>query len=309
LPIPAEWVTGPVDILYSPDFVLPPTRRVCRTLLTVHDLSFVRYPEAFVPALRRYLERVVPRSIDRADLVLADSAHTRSDLIRVFSVPADRVTVVYPGVGDRFRPYSAPDESRVLRERYAIGDCPYILSVGTLQPRKNYRRLIEAFCRSEVSKKMGVQLLIAGGRGWLYQDLVAEVDKHDSVRLVGFVEDRDLPALYRHAALFAFPSLYEGFGLPVLEAMASGIPVVCSNSSSLPEVAGCAALLVDPLNTDAWAAALSQVLEDEGLRAEMIEQGVLQAARFDWVRSASQLLGVMESLVAERSGDVKGARG
>ncbi|MGD2148942.1 MAG: glycosyltransferase family 1 protein, partial [Anaerolineae bacterium] len=220
LPIPAEIVTGPVDILYSPDFALPPTRRACRTLLTVHDLSFVHHPEAFVPALRRYLESVVPRSIDRADLVLADSAHTRSDLTKLFSVPADRVTVVYPGVEDRFRPYPEPGESQVLRERYAIGDCPYILSVGTLQPRKNYGRLIEAFCRSEVSKRMGVQLLIAGGRGWLYQDLVGEVEKHDSVRLVGFVDDQDLPALYRHAALFAFPSLYEGFGLPVLEAMA-----------------------------------------------------------------------------------------
>jgi len=308
LPIPAELVTGPVDILYSPDFALPPTRRVCRTLLTVHDLSFVHHPEAFVPALRRYLERVVPRSIDRADLVLADSDHTRSDLIRLFSVPADRVMVVYPGVEDRFRPYPEPAASEVLRERYAIGDCPYILSVGTLQPRKNYRRLIEAFCRSEVSRRMGVQLLIAGGRGWLYQDLVEEVEKHDAVRLVGFVEDRDLPALYRHAALFAFPSLYEGFGLPVLEAMASGIPVVCSNSSSLPEVAGGAALLVDPLDTDAWAAALTQVLEDEGLRAEMIERGIVQAARFDWARSASQLLGVMEALVAERSGGVEGTR-
>jgi alpha-1,3-rhamnosyl/mannosyltransferase len=156
---------------------------------------------------------------------------------------------------------------------------------------------------------MGVQLLIAGGRGWLYQDLVAEVEKHNSVRLVGFVEDQDLPALYRHAALFAFPSLYEGFGLPVLEAMASGIPVVCSNSSSLPEVAGGAALLVDPLDTDALAAALTQVLEDEGLRTRMIERGVLQAARFEWERSASQLLGVMESLAEEGSDGVKGARG
>ncbi|MGD2176348.1 MAG: glycosyltransferase family 1 protein [Anaerolineae bacterium] len=296
LPIPAEIITGALDVFYSPDFALPPTRRACQTLLTVHDLSFVHHPDAFVPTLRRYLERVVPRSIERADLVLADSAHTRSDLVRLFAVPHDRVQVIYPGVDMRFQPEPEPGESARLQERYAIGDRPYVLSVGTLQPRKNYVRLIQAFVRSRASKEMDIQLLIAGGRGWLYGDVLAEAEKHDSVRLLGFVEDRDLPALYREAALFAFPSLYEGFGLPVLEAMGCGVPVVCSRTSSLPEVAGDAALFVDPLDVDGLEAALTRALEDENLRRRMVERGLVRAARYDWVRSAAQLLDVIEAL-------------
>jgi glycosyltransferase involved in cell wall biosynthesis len=296
LPIPAEVITGALDVYYSPDFVLPPTRRTCQTLLTVHDLSFVHHPDAFVPTLRRYLEHVVPRSIERADLVLADSAHTRSDLIRLFAVPHDQVRVIYPGVDMRFRPQPEPGEGARLRDGYAIGDQTYVLSVGTLQPRKNHVRLIQAFARSQASKEKGVQLLIAGGRGWMYEDILAEAEKHDSVRLLGFVEDQDLPALYRGAALFAFPSLYEGFGLPVLEAMACGVPVVCSGSSSLPEVAGDAALLVDPLDVDALEEALIRALEDVDLRRGMVERGIVQAARYDWGRSAAQLLGAIESL-------------
>jgi glycosyltransferase involved in cell wall biosynthesis len=298
LPIPVETITGPLDVFYSPDFVLPPTRRATRTLLTVHDLSFLHCPEAFVPALRRYLERVVPRSIARADLVLADSAHTRSDIISFFGVPPGRVQVLYSGVAPRFRPEREPGEIGRLQARYGLGGGPYVLSVGTLQPRKNYVRLIRAFAslRPETLAPE-TKLVVAGGRGWLYEDILAEAGKHgDRVHILGFVDDADLPALYRNAALFAFPSLYEGFGLPVLEAMACGVPVVCSNASSLPEVAGDAALLVDPLDTDGLAEALARVLEDAGLRQGMVARGAAQAARFTWEQAAHELLGVFDSL-------------
>jgi glycosyltransferase involved in cell wall biosynthesis len=172
--------------------------------------------------------------------------------------------------------------------------------VGTVQPRKNYVRLIQAFAKMREDgggdgRSSALQLLIVGGRGWLYEDVVAEADKHDSVRLLGFVEDEDLPALYRGADLFAFPSLYEGFGLPVLEAMACGVPVVCSNASSLPEVAGDAALLVDPLDIGALSAALHRALEDDELRQTMVDRGLAQAARFTWERSARQLQDVITS--------------
>jgi glycosyltransferase involved in cell wall biosynthesis len=173
--------------------------------------------------------------------------------------------------------------------------------VGTLQPRKNYVRLIQAFAKSQACQpadgatRGAVQLLIAGGRGWLYEDILVEANKHDQVRLLGFVEDEDLPELYRGAALFTFPSLYEGFGLPVLEAMACGAPVVCSNASSLPEVAGDAALLHDPLDVPALSDAIDRVLEDKELRKTMIERGLAQAARFTWERSAQQLLDVIAS--------------
>jgi glycosyltransferase involved in cell wall biosynthesis len=298
LPIPVEAITGPLDVFYSPDFVLPPTRRATRTLLTVHDLSFLHCPEAFVPALRRYLERVVPRSIARADVVLADSAHTRSDLVSLLGVPPENVQVLYSGVSPCFRPGPEPGEIERLQARYGLGERPYVLSVGTLQPRKNYVRLIRAFAslRPEILAPE-TKLALAGGRGWLYGDILAEAERHgDRVRILGFVDERDLPALYRHAALFAFPSLYEGFGLPVLEAMACGVPVVCSNASSLPEVAGGAALLVDPLDAGGLSEAMARVLEDADLRRQMIARGVAQAARFTWERAACQLLDVFSSL-------------
>ncbi len=296
LPIPVEVVTGFLDVFYSPDFALPPTVPATKTLLTVHDLSFVRHPDTFVPSLRGYLEEVVPRSIDRADLVLADSAHTRSDLISLFGVAPNIVNVVYPGVDSRFRPQSNRGERERIRARYGIEDQPYVLSVGTLQPRKNYVRLIDAFMRMRAEVDPGVQLLIAGERGWLCDRILAEANKHESVRLLGFVSDEDLPALYRGASLFAFASLYEGFGLPVLEAMACGVPVVCSDASSLPEVAGDAALLVNPCAVDELAHAMSRVLREDSLRQGLADRGLAQAARFTWQRSARQVRALIESL-------------
>lgn len=301
LPIPVEVVTGPLEVFYSPDFALPPTMGSTKTLLTVHDLSFMHHPDAFVPSLQRYLERVVPRSIDRADLVLADSAHTRADLTTLFDVPPEDVKVIYPGVDSRFQPKPEPGERRRLGERYGIGNEPYVLSVGTLQPRKNYLRLVEGFIQFQAETGVTAHLLIAGGRGWLYDAILAEAQRHESVRLLGFVEDNDLPALYRGASLFAFTSLYEGFGLPVLEAMACGTPVVCSNTSSLPEVAGDSALLVDPENPDELTEAMIRAFGEEELREEMSDRGLAQAAGFTWGRSARQLLGVIESF-GETSG-------
>lgn len=302
LPVPVETVTGPLDIFYSPDFVLPPTRRGTRALLTVHDLSFLHYPEHFVPKLVRYLTQVVTRSVARADRVLADSEATRADLIAHLGTEPEKVTVLYSGVDARFCPQPEPGEAERIRTRYSIGSRPYILSLGTVQPRKNYIRLIRAFAHLQTRqlatcKLANLQLLIAGGKGWLYEDILAEAEKHpDSVRVLGFVDDADLPALYRNASLFAFPSLYEGFGLPVLEAMACGVPVVCSDVSSLPEVAGNAALLVDPLDTDELAAAMARALGEADLRQEMIAKGFAQAAHFTWEKAARQLADTFDVL-------------
>ena len=293
LPIPVEVFTGPLDVFYSPDFVLPPTLHATRTLLTVHDLSFLHYPDAFVPSLREYLERVVPRSVARADRVLADSKSTRDDLVAYFGTPPEKVEVLYSGVDSRFRSEKAPGEEERLKTKYGI-EAPYVLSVGTLQPRKNYVRLIKAFAKLPLAN---LQLVIAGGQGWLYEEIFVEAEKHgDRVRVLGFVDDANLPALYRGAELFAFPSLYEGFGIPPLEAMACGVPVVCSNTSSLPEVAGDAALKVDPLDTDGLTEAMVQALKDANLRREMTDKGLAQAARFTWAVAARQLLDTFEAL-------------
>jgi glycosyltransferase involved in cell wall biosynthesis len=294
LPIPVELLTGRLDVFYSPDFVLPPTLPGTRTLLTVHDLSFLHYPDHFVPKLVRYLERVVPRSVARADRVLADSQATRSDLVQHLDVAPHKVEVLYSGVDARFRPQPEPGERERVRARYGLGERPYVLAVGTLQPRKNYTGLIRAFGRLPTTRQ--VRLVIAGGRGWLHEPIEAEVARHSGrVQLLGFVEDGDLPALYRGAELFAFPSFYEGFGLPVLEAMACGVPVVCSNVSSLPEVAGDAALAVDPHDEAALVEALRRGLEDAERRRGMVERGLEQAARFTWDRAAHQLRAAFEA--------------
>ncbi len=294
LPIPVETITGALDVFYSPDFVLPPTRRNTRALLTVHDCSFLHYPEHFVPKLVRYLNKTVPRSMGRADLVLADSEATRTDLIEHLGAAPDKVQVLYCGVDARFRPGPEPGEKERLQAQYNVGERPYVLSVGTIQPRKNYARLIQAF--AQLSEQPDLQLLIGGGKGWLYQDIFAAADKHsDRVRILGFVDDADLPALYRNATLFAFPSLCEGFGLPVLEAMACGVPVVTSSVSSLPEVAGDAALLIDPLDTGALAQALARASQDADLRQDMVTRGLAQAAKFTWERAARQLLDAFQT--------------
>ena len=297
LPVPVETFTGPLDVFYSPDFVLPPTRRSTRTLLTVHDLSYLHYPEHFVPKLVRYLEQSVSRSVIRADWVLADSEATRRDLIAHLGTPSGKVKVLYSGVDPHFNEEREPGEGDLLRARYGLAAGSYVLSVGTIQPRKNYVRLIQAFAQLQAPDFVNKQLVVAGGRGWLYEDIFAEAESHgDRVRILGFVDETDLPALYRNAALFAFPSLYEGFGLPVLEAMACGTPVVCSNVSSLPEVAGDAALLVDPLDTGGIAEAMARVLQDVGLQQDMIARGRSQAARFTWEKAARQLLDTLDGL-------------
>jgi len=289
LPFPAEALTGPADLFHSPDFVLPPLRRA-RGLITVHDLAFLRVPACADPRLRSYLAEVVPRSVARSDHILADSESTRRDLIELLGTPPQRITVVPAGVDPSFRPHPSPDELRRASRRYNL-EKPFILSLGTIEPRKNYVRLIEAHALLRDRLTHAPHLLIAGTRGWLYEDIFSEARLRggEAVRFLGFVPDEDLPALYAQAQLFAFPSLYEGFGLPPLEAMACGTPVVCSDRSSLPEIVGDAALMVDAEDAFALAAAMQRTLEEEGLRARMIARGLARARLFTWEEAARKL--------------------
>ncbi len=295
LPLPVELITGAVDVFHSPDFTLPPVWRA-RTVLTVHDLSFLRVPECFTDALRRYLERVVPRSVSRADHVIADSQSTKRDLVELLGTPADRVTVIYSGVEPRFRPITDRAALEVVRRRY---DLPprFILSVGTLQPRKNFGTLIEAFARLRnlIPEARNLKLLIVGGKGWLYDDIFARVENlglQGQVLFPGFVADEDLPVLYNLADIFVLPSLYEGFGLPPLEAMACGTPVITSNASSLPEVVGEAGVTVEPTDVEGLSEAVRRLLEDAELRRELAQRGLARAREFTWERAARQLLEV-----------------
>jgi glycosyltransferase involved in cell wall biosynthesis len=294
LPLWVEVATGSVDIFHSPDFVLPPLRRA-RTLVTVHDLSFIRYPQCADAKLRAYLNKVVPRSVQRADLVLADSQSTKDDLMELLGVEADGIEVVYPGVENRFHPIKDQTLLEKVRARYSLPP-KFILGLGTLQPRKNFTRLIKAFADLRFAD---LRLVIAGGKGWLYEEIFATVARlglEEKVVFPGFVADEDLPALYNLADLFVFPSLYEGFGLPPLEALACGTPVITSDASSLPEVMGEAGLMVEATDVEALAEAMGRVLEDDALREGMIARGLEQARQFTWQKAAARLLNLYETL-------------
>ncbi|MCD6519611.1 MAG: glycosyltransferase family 4 protein [Anaerolineae bacterium] len=297
LPLPIECFLGKIDLYHSPDFVLPPV--LCaRTLLTVHDLSFLRHPECFPAPLLEYLTQAVPRSVQRADLILADSQSTRQDIIELLHIPPERVAVIYAGVDPRFQPSRQDPSAEKVLQRYNIPR-PYLLGLGTLQPRKNFARLIKAYHLLRQRWHIPHHLVIGGTRGWLDEEIdqtIQELDLTQEVHLIGFVADEDLPILYSMADLFVFPSLYEGFGIPVLEAMACGTPVVTSSTSSLPEVAGEAALLVPPTDVEALAEAMAKLLEDEELRADLQRKGFLQIKRFTWRKAAQKLLQIYDDL-------------
>ncbi|MCC6613326.1 MAG: glycosyltransferase family 4 protein [Anaerolineae bacterium] len=303
LPLPVEVFTGPVNLYHATDFTLAPVLPGTRTLLTVHDLSFVRVPESASPALKAYLDVAVPRSAQRAHHILADSQATKDDLIELYKIAPDKITVLLSGVDARFQPVTDAAARAAVREKYGLGGRPYLFSIGTVQPRKNYRRLMEALAQVRANGH-DVTLAIAGGKGWLEDPIYAALDAlklRDHVRFIGFADDADLPALYSEARALAFPSLYEGFGLPILEAMACGTPVVTSDVSSMPEAAGDAALLVDPYDVDALADALARLLCDDSLRATLIARGHAQAARFTWGRAARELLAVYDDLLKSPS--------
>jgi glycosyltransferase involved in cell wall biosynthesis len=308
IPLPRLWthvrlsgevLRDPPDVLFIPAHVLPlgaPLVRRLRTVVTVHDLGYLRYPEAHTAAQRLYLRLSTIWSARAASHLIAVSAATRNDLVRLAKVSPTRVTVVHHGVADRFR---QPVVDLERARKIAGGNEPYFLYVGTVQPRKNLERVIEAFADASVqltNQGRTPVLVIAGKRGWLSEGIArrtADLGIADRVRFVGYVADDDLPALYREALAFVFPSLYEGFGMPVLEAMACGAPVLTSNSSSLPEVAGDAAIIVDPLDTRAIAEGLVRLACDAALRQELRQRGHQRAAQFTWDRCAEETLRVL----------------
>lgn len=289
LPVPVEWLSGRFSLYHATDFVLPPTLPNARTIVTVHDLSFVRTPAAAAPSLKRFLDKVVPRSIQRATHVIADSAATKNDIIELYHCQPEKISVVLSSVSPRFQPVS---ETPAVRARYGIGDQPYLFSLGTVQPRKNYSRVVRAL-HSLGNSANDVHLVIAGGSGWLQDELyetIRTTGMQSRVHMIGFADDVDLPALYSGALATVVPSTYEGFGFPVLESMACGTPVITSDVSSLPEVAGEAALLVNPLDVEAIAHAIQRILTDSQLRDTLTAAGYRQAARFTPAMTAQQLV-------------------
>lgn len=288
-----EWFTGgPLDLFHATDFVLPPSTARA-TLLTIHDLAFLFYPDAAMPSLHHYLNVVVPRSVRRADRLIADSAHTARDLHEQWGVPLARISVVQGAVDhSRFHPVSDPAARAAALARYGLAGRPYILALSRLEPRKNFVRLIDAFAQARAAGKLPHRLVIGGKPGWLYEPIYARVRElglAEHVHFPGFIADADLPAVYSGAAFFAYPSLYEGFGLPIVEALACGVPVLTGDNSCLPEAGGPGALYVRADDTADIAAGLLRLATDEALAAELAAAGRRHALQFTWERSAAQL--------------------
>ena len=286
--LPLATMRDRVDVFHGTVNSLPRGIRAARAV-TVHDLAFLRYPDQVTGKRYRYLKWMVESSIQRAEVVLTPSEATRADVIDSFAIGPERVVATPLGVDKGFRPASR--ESIVaVRSQYRL-ERPYILTVGTLEPRKNLPMLLRAF--AAMKGEIPHDLVLAGPAGWLMDDIertIVAAGIDDRVRRIGFAEDQALVALYSGADLVAIPSLYEGFGLPVIEAMATGAPVLTSNVSSMPEVAGGAALLIDPTDLESIIEGIRSVLGSEELRARMRSDGPLRAAEFTWQRTASETL-------------------
>ena len=311
LPLPRLWThlrlagevaLHPPDVLYVPAHVLP-WLHPRRCVATVHDLGYLYYPQAHTRWARWYLDRTTRFNARAARRVIADSQATRDDLVAHYGVDPAKIVVAYPAGAPGLGPVTDVALLEAVQRRYSTS-ARYFLYVGTLQPRKNLETLVQAFAELVIQDIIPaeVKLVLAGRRGWLYGELFALVQRLGLERRVvfpGYVAAEDLAALLSGALAYVLPSWYEGFGLPVLEAMACETPVICSNVSSLPEVAGDAALLVDPHDVSGLVQALARVFREPALRAELIARGRERVRVFSWQRCAEQVLAVLEAVGRE----------
>jgi glycosyltransferase involved in cell wall biosynthesis len=293
----AEALWGSVDIVHSNAHVAPLVER-SRLVFTLFDTTIYLFPELHTQANYNLVNRALHQAARHAAAIIAISEQSRRDFQRFLHVPDDRITVIYGAADERFHPEIPREEIERVKRAHGI-DGDYILSVGTTEPRKNILRLVSAF-RALEQRGLKHKLVIVGERGWLSDPLyefVTQEGMKDRVLFTGYVNDQDLPPLYAGATVFVFPSLYEGFGLPVVEAMACGAPTITSNRSSLPEVAGDAALLVDPEDEGQIQNALQRLLEDKTLRQELSERAIDQSKKFSWEQSARQMLNVYKKVM------------
>lgn len=289
-----ERLIGTFDIFHSTDPLLPPTRR--KAIITIHDLVYRKFPDLVERRVVRWA-RQVQKNVARADAIVVVSEHTKRDVVEQFSVPEWKVHVIYPILSSIFTNAVSEKDEEILR-RYDLLQ-PYILFVATIEPRKNLGQLLEAYSRLAPSVKKLVPLVVVGRRGWKSEDVVKAVrvlEAKREVRWFQCIPDDELAAFYRHALVVVYPSLYEGFGYPVAEALACGAPVITSNVASLPEIAGQAALLIEPTDMNALVEALMMLINDETRRAELRRLGPEQVRRFSRERSAASMLSLYKNL-------------
>lgn len=301
LTLSAELRKHPVDVLHV-QFTAPPFCP-CPVVVSIHDLSFEHLPQTFNRRSRTQLRLTVRHSARRATKILTLSEHTRGDVIETYGIDADKVTAIPLAAPAHFAPVTDDKELQRVRHTYGI-DGDYVLSVGSIQPRKNLVRLIKAYAelRAAQSSNICPKIVIVGKRGWLYDDTFRALEDtgvKDSVVLTGYVPESDLPALYSGALCFVYPSYFEGFGLPPLEAMKCGAPVIVGNTTSLPEVVGDAALQVDPFDISAIAAAMDQLIYNSELRKDLSVKGQARAKLFDWKHTAQRTLAVYQQVYRE----------
>ncbi|WP_018248101.1 glycosyltransferase family 4 protein [Orenia marismortui] len=287
-------VNSKADIFHFFNYIIPPKIRG-KVIVTIYDMVYKLFPETMTKKNYRWLEKGLQRSINRADKIITISKSAKKDIMKYLAIDEEKIEIIYPGID--YELYSSElkvGKAKELREKYNIPK-NFILYLGTLEPRKNIGRIIDAYAKYQQQAKGDISLVLAGKKGWMYQEIfdkVKEYSLEDKVVFTGYVNEIDKPAIYKMSKLFIFPSLYEGFGMPVLEAMASATPVITSNISSLPEVVGEAALLVDPYDINDISNVIKQILEDKKLQLRMTEQGLKQSAKFSWQKSAEKLLTV-----------------
>lgn len=299
---PIEWLSGSVDIAHGAFHLLPPTRRAKR-VFTVFDLSGLRYPDTRTAANLNLHMDIIRRSIPRADTIVAISGSCRSDLMELMGVPGNKIRVVYGGV---FLEEFGGPQNNVLQEsllaRFRIPS-RYFIHLGTLEPRKNLPRLIRAYARLRATVKDSPALVLAGGLGWMYDDIFSTIDQlklHEWVIHTGYVTRPEAIALLKGSYACVYPSLYEGFGLPVLEAMAACVPVLTSNVSSMPEITGDTATLIDPQDTDAIEAGLIDLCVRRDAAVVRVPAAYERASQFTWDRSADSLTDVYRTVLGDR---------
>lgn len=262
-------------------------------ILTIHDLSFEFFPDCFSLKQRAWHQLVKPKEqCRRADIILTPSENTKRDVVEYYGVPEEKVRVIYPGLGRQFTVHSSQFIGGI-KEKYHLPE-KFILFLGTIEPRKNIEGIIEAFKNASELRTMNYELIIAGSLGWKYRHVMKLIERTPGVLYIGYIDESDKPALYQLADVFVYPSLYEGFGFPVLEAMAAGTSIITSNRASLVEVAGDAGFLVNPYNISEIAEGMELLTADEKLRRTFIERGKKQAEKFSWKKSAEEFLYVLQ---------------
>ena len=289
----------PPALFHATEHLLPRFKRI-KTVFTLHDLIFKFFPRYHLLRNRVFLTLAMPLFLKRADAIICVSEHTKRDAMKVYGVPEEKVRVIYEGVHPRFRRVADAQALQAVKARYRLAD-KFILAVGTIEPRKNLVTLFEAFqALREQDDNAAQEVIVVGRQGWLHESTyraVHELGLTGRVRFLTSVEDDDLVALYSLAQVMAFPSVYEGFGFPPLEAMACGAPVISSNAASLPEICGDAALLIPPMDVAEWVRALQRVLTDDALRRDLAARGPKQAAKFTWAATAQATQAVYQALL------------